>query len=110
MDEVRTSEDAVVGRVGRDLYERFFRGYTRKQWGMEPCELSASVAGRIPTRTNRDCRYFTDSHQALPAGGYTAMFERILDHPGIEIRLGTSFEEVREEVEHDHLVGLFVAE
>ncbi|MGZ5311926.1 MAG: UDP-galactopyranose mutase [Solirubrobacterales bacterium] len=71
---------------------------------MDPAELSASVAGRIPVRTNRDDRYFTDGHQALPAAGYTAMFERILDHPLIELRLGTSFEEVREEVCFDHLV------
>lgn len=103
-DEVRTSEEVVVARVGRDLYEKLFRGYTRKQWGMDPAELSASVAGRIPVRTNRDDRYFTDGHQALPAAGYTAMFERILDHPLIELRLGTSFEEVREEVCFDHLV------
>ncbi|HVE67606.1 MAG TPA: UDP-galactopyranose mutase, partial [Solirubrobacteraceae bacterium] len=99
-----TSEDVVVAKVGRELYEKFFRGYTRKQWGRDPSELHASVCGRIPVRTNTDDRYVTDDHQAMPAGGYTAMFERILDHPGIEVRLGTSYLDVRDEVEHDHLV------
>ena len=102
--EVRTGEDAVVARVGRDLYERFFRGYTRKLWDRDPSELAASVTGRIPTRTNQDDRYFTDSHQALPAAGYTPMFERMLDHPLIELALSTSFESVRDEVRFGHLV------
>jgi UDP-galactopyranose mutase len=101
---VRTSEDAVVAKVGRDLYERFFRGYTRKQWAREPSELHATVCGRIPVRTNTDDRYFTDWHQAMPASGYTAMFERILDHPNIELSLETDFDDVREEVEYRHLV------
>jgi len=102
--EVRNSEDVVVSRVGRELYERLFRGYTRKHWGIDPAELSATVAGRIPVRTNRDDRYFTDYHQALPAEGYTAMFERMLDHPNIDVQLSTSYEDVRDEVAFDHLV------
>jgi UDP-galactopyranose mutase len=101
---MKTSEDAVVAKVGRDLYEKFFRGYTRKQWERDPSELHASVCARIPIRTNTDDRYFTDWHQAMPAAGYTAMFERILDHPNIEVALGTSFEDVRDEVEFAHLV------
>jgi UDP-galactopyranose mutase len=104
VDYVRTGEDAVVARVGRELYEKFFRGYTRKLWRLDPSQLAASVTGRIPTRTNRDDRYFTDVHQALPAGGYTAMFQRILDHPNIHVALETEYEEVREEIEFDHLV------
>jgi UDP-galactopyranose mutase len=104
VSEVRTSEDAVVARVGRDLYEKFFRGYTRKLWDRDPSELAASVTGRIPTRTDRDDRYFTDSHQALPADGYTAMFERMLDHPLIDVARATSFEDVRDEVRFGHLV------
>jgi UDP-galactopyranose mutase len=102
--QVRTSEDAVVAKVGRDLYEKFFRGYTRKQWARDPSELHASVCGRIPVRTNTDDRYFTDRHLAMPADGYTAMFERILAHPNIEVSLGTAFEDVRDEVDHGHLV------
>jgi UDP-galactopyranose mutase len=90
----RTAEDTVVGTVGRELYELCFRGYTRKQWGLDPTELDASVTARIPTRTNTDDRYFTDAFQAMPAAGYTAMFERMLDHPGIEVRTGVDHREV----------------
>ena len=88
VDEVRTAEDVVVSTVGRDLYEKFFRGYTRKQWGLDPSELDRSVTARVPTRTSRDDRYFTDSFQAMPADGYTRMFERMLDHPNITLALG----------------------
>ena len=103
-ERVRTGEDVVVGRVGRELYETFFRGYSRKLWARDPSRLAATVTGRIPVRTNRDDRYFTDSHQALPSDGYTAMFERILDHPNIEVRLSVRFEDVRDEVGFRHLV------
>ena len=95
----RTSEDAVVSKVGRELYELFFRGYTRKQWGLDPSELDASVAARIPTRVDTDDRYFTDRFQAMPADGYTAMIERMLDHPGIEVRTGVDFEEVKDTID-----------
>ena len=101
---VRTAEDAVVARMGREIYETFFRGYTRKQWGVDPSALDASVTARIPVRCNRDDRYFTDSFQAMPAAGYTAMFERILDHPLIEVRLATEYAHARESVAHAHTV------
>jgi len=101
---IQTSEDAVVAKVGWELYEKFFRGYTRKQWELDPKDLHASVCARIPIRTNTDDRYFTDWFQKMPADGYTAMFERILDQSGIEVRLETSYDEVRQEVEHAHLV------
>ena len=91
---VRTSEDVVVSRVGRELYEKMFRGYTRKQWGLDPSELDASVTARIPVRTNRDGRYFTDTYQAMPLHGYTRMFENMLDHPNIKIMLNTDYREV----------------
>ena len=80
---VLTSEDVVLNSVGRDLYEKFFLNYTRKQWGLEPSQLKAGVAARIPVRTNTDDRYFTDTYQAMPLRGYTRMFERMLDHPNI---------------------------
>ena len=89
LPQICTSEDAVVARVGRELYELFFRGYTRKQWGLDPSQLDAAVTSRIPVRTNQDDRYFTDSFQAMPREGYTAMFARMLDHPNIEIALDT---------------------
>ncbi|MFM8331426.1 MAG: UDP-galactopyranose mutase [Candidatus Methylumidiphilus sp.] len=91
-EAIRTSEDVVLNAVGRDLYEKFFRGYTRKQWGLEPSQLSAGVAARIPTRTNDDDRYFTDTFQAMPKDGYTAMFRKMLDHPNIRIELRVNFE------------------
>jgi UDP-galactopyranose mutase len=100
----RTSEEAVVSKVGRELYEAFFRGYTRKQWRRDPSELHASVCGRVAIRTNDDDRYFSDWHQKMPAAGYTAMFERILSHPGIEVRTGLTFEEIRDQVDYDHLI------
>jgi UDP-galactopyranose mutase len=93
-DPVRTSEDVVVSQVGRDLYEKFFRNYTRKQWGMDPSELDSSVAARVPARTNRDPRYFTDRYQAMPLHGYTRMFERMLAHPGIKVMLNTDWREI----------------
>ncbi len=91
--DIQTSEDVVVSTVGRDLYEKFFQGYTRKQWGLDPSQLSRIVTARIPTRTNRDDRYFTDTFQKMPALGYTAMFTRMLDHPNIEVDLGRSWDE-----------------
>jgi UDP-galactopyranose mutase len=104
VETVRTSEDVVVSRVGRELYETFFRGYTRKQWGVDPRELDKSVTSRVPTRTNRDDRYFGDSHQFMPAHGYTRMFERMLDHPNIKIMLQTDFAEIKNEVRYRRLI------
>ncbi|HEV7604546.1 MAG TPA: UDP-galactopyranose mutase [Candidatus Limnocylindrales bacterium] len=90
----RTSEDVVVGTVGRELYELFFQGYTRKQWGLDPSQLDASVTARIPTRTNEDDRYFNDEYQAMPRDGFTHLFERMLDHPRISVRTGTDMRDV----------------
>lgn len=90
----RTSEDVIVGKVGRELYEKFFRNYTRKQWGLDPSELDAQVTARVPVRTNRDDRYFTDTYQAMPKHGYTRMFENMLDHANIKIMLNTDYREV----------------
>ena len=101
---IRTSEDVVVNKVGRELYEKFFRGYTRKMWGMDPSELHSSVTARIPTRTNRDDRYFTDTYQAMPLRGYTRMFERMLNHPNIKILLNTDYREVLGLIPHKSLV------
>jgi UDP-galactopyranose mutase len=104
MSFIRNSEDVVVAKVGRDLYEKFFRGYTRKQWERDPSELDKSVCARIPTRTNTDDRYFTDAFQHMPAEGYTAMFERMLAHDAIDVRTSTEFDDVKDEVEYGHLV------
>ncbi|MFC5430219.1 UDP-galactopyranose mutase [Paraburkholderia denitrificans] len=103
-ERLTSSEDVVLSSVGRDLCNRFFRGYTLKQWGLDLSELSAGVAARIPTRTNDDDRYFTDAFQFMPAQGYTAMFEKILEHPNIEVRLSTDFHVLRSIIEYDHVV------
>jgi UDP-galactopyranose mutase len=102
--EIRTSEDVVVNAVGRELYELFFQGYTRKQWGLDPSQLDKMVTARIPTRTNTDDRYFGDKHQIMPADGYTAMFEKMLDHPNIDVMLGTDYKDVVDEVDAGHLI------
>ena len=96
IETIRTSEDVVLARVGRDLYEKFFRGYTTKQWGLSPQELDKSVTARVPTRANTDDRYFSDTYQVMPAGGYTRMFERMLRHPNIKVMLQTEWHEIRE--------------
>jgi len=94
----------VVSKVGRDLYNKFFRGYTRKQWALDPSELDASVTARVPTRTNRDDRYFTDTYQAMPLHGYTRMFERMLDHPNIKVMLNTDYREVADLLPWRHMI------
>lgn len=97
-EQIRTSEDVVVSKVGRTLYEKFFRNYTRKQWGLDPSELDRSVIARIPTRTNRDDRYFTDSYQAMPLHGFTRMFETMLSHPNIKVMLNTDYREIEQAI------------
>ena len=104
VEEIRTSEDVVISAVGRELYELFFQGYTRKQWGIDPSELDKAVTARIPTRTNTDDRYFGDKHQIMPAEGYTAMFKRMLAHPNIDLRLGTDWRDVKDEIDAAHIV------
>ena len=104
VEQVRTSEDVVVSKVGRELYQKFFQNYTRKQWGLDPSELDASVTSRVPTRTNRDPRYFTDSYQAMPKHGYTRLFENLLDHPNIKILLNCDYREVIADIPHQSLV------
>jgi UDP-galactopyranose mutase len=102
--QIRTSEDVVVSKVGRELYEKFFRGYTRKQWGIDPSELDASVTARVPTRTNRDCRYFTDSYQAMPVRGFTRLFENMLSHPNIKIMLNTDYRELVDDIPFKEMI------
>ena len=103
-EPVRTSEDVVLNSVGRDLCDKFFRGYTAKQWGLDLSELSAGVAARIPTRTNDDDRYFADNFQFMPGAGYNRMFAAMLDHPNIEVRTGVDMAEVMNSVDWSHMV------
>ena len=103
-DRILTSEDAVVSKVGRDLYDKFFRGYTRKHWGLDASELDASVTSRVPTRTNRDDRYFADTYQSMPKHGYTRMFENMLRHPNIKVMLNTDYREVADLIPWGHMI------
>jgi UDP-galactopyranose mutase len=103
-EQVKTSEDVVVSRVGRDLYEKFFRNYTRKQWGLDPSELDTTVTSRVPVRASLDDRYFTDRFQAMPLHGYTRMFEKMLSHPNIRIMLNTDYSDIKDEVNFRHLI------
>ena len=101
---ISTSEDVIVSRVGRDLYEKMFRNYTRKQWGLDPSQLDASVTARIPVRVNRDDRYFTDTYQAMPRDGFTRMFENMLDHSNISISLNTDYRHILKSVRYRELI------
>jgi UDP-galactopyranose mutase len=103
-DRIQTSEDVVVSKVGRQLYEKFFKGYTKKQWNLDPSELDASVTSRIPTRNNKDDRYFTDTYQAIPKHGYTWMFNNILSHPNIKVLLNTDYKEVQNSIPYKKMI------
>ncbi|MDE4276399.1 UDP-galactopyranose mutase [Phaeobacter gallaeciensis] len=98
----QTFEEQAMRFVGKDLYEAFFKGYTIKQWGVQPSELPASILKRLPLRFNYDDNYFFHKFQGMPENGYTAMIEKILDHPGITVKLATTFD--REMAEgYDHV-------
>lgn len=105
IDHPQNSEEVIVSQVGWELYRTFFEPYTLKQWKLHPRELQASVCGRIPIRLNRDNRYVTDTFQALPANGYTAMFQSMVDQsPGIEVKLSTSCAEAQKQYSYKHLI------
>ena len=104
VERTATSEDAIVAKVGRELYELFYRGYTRKQWGLDPAELDSSVCGRIPTRVDGDCRYFTDTFQAMPREGFAPMFQAMVDHPRIELALGCDYRAIADRERFAHVI------
>lgn len=104
VENPKNSEEAIVSQVGVRLYEMFFKNYTLKQWRRDPKQLDPSVCGRIPVRTNRDDRYLSERFQALPAAGYTKMFEKMLAHPKIEVRTKTHFQEARRQVQFKHII------
>jgi UDP-galactopyranose mutase len=101
---IDNSEQLILSRVGRELYEMFFRDYTRKQWGLDPAELDASVCGRVPTRTGDDDRYFGDRFQAMPADGFGAMVTRMLANPRIEVVTGTDFASIAGRASFGHVI------
>lgn len=104
IEQIKTSEDVVLSQVGQDIYEKFFKYFTMKQWGVLPSELDKDVIGRIPFRKNRDTRYFTDKYQGNPKGGYTQMFRKMLNYPEIKIMLNTDYKEVIHEIEYKKLI------
>ncbi|WP_309739441.1 MULTISPECIES: UDP-galactopyranose mutase [unclassified Chamaesiphon] len=103
-EQILTSEDVVVSKVGQELYKKFFRNYTRKQWGIDPSELDRSVTARVPTRTNRDDRYFTDTYQSMPLHGFTPMFENMLAHPNIKVMLNTDYREIQQVIPYQEMI------
>lgn len=103
-NSILNSEDIIVNQVGYDLFDKFFRNYTKKQWGIEPKDLSPMVCGRIPVRTNDDCRYFTDQYQFMPKDGYTKIFEKMLINKNIEIVLNTDFKSIQNDFKYDKMI------
>ncbi len=101
---ILNSEDIIVNQVGYDLFEKFFKYYTKKQWNLEPKELSPTVCGRIPVRTNDDCRYFTDKYQFMPKDGYTKMFEKMFNHKNIEVVLNTDYKDILESIKFNKMI------
>jgi UDP-galactopyranose mutase len=101
---IRNSEDIIISKTGKDIYERFFKHYTIKQWNIPPDKLAPSVCGRIPVRTGLDCRYFTDTYQAMPSEGYTKMFNRMLNHPNITVVFNKSFSAIEKDVKFNKLI------
>jgi UDP-galactopyranose mutase len=104
IEHPKNSEQVVLNSVGPKLCEMFFSGYTRKQWALELKDLGSGVAARIPTRTNDDDRYFTDKYQFMPLKGYTAMFQAMLDHPSIKIRVGVDYFAIKDSISVDHTI------
>lgn len=100
----QNAEEMVISLVGEDLYKKFFKGYTLKQWEIHPRELAASVTARIPTRTNRDDRYFTDTYQCMPKYGYTAMFEKMIQHKNIHVLLKVDYKEVIDVIKFNKMI------
>ncbi len=104
IDKIESSADVVLSQVGEYLYEKLFKNYTKKQWGVTPDNLNPEVISRVPIRESRDDRYFDDPYQGLPENGYTAMVKNMLNHPNIKILLGTDFKEVLDEINFNHMI------
>ena len=102
--DIQNSKDIVVSKVGEELYNKFFKNYTKKQWGVDPSQLDKAVTERIPIRHNFDNRYFSDKYQGIPKNGYTHLFENILKHPNIEIKLNTHFHQIKNNINYDNLI------
>lgn len=104
VDEVKTSKDVAISKVGTDIYEKMFENYTKKQWGVDPAELDTSVISRIPVRTNRDTRYFADTYQGMPKHGYTKLCENMIKNKNTKVMLNTDYKEVIDNIEYEKLI------
>ncbi|QHQ62509.1 UDP-galactopyranose mutase [Anaerocolumna sedimenticola] len=104
IDEIKTSKDVALSKVGLDIYEKIFETYTKKQWGIDPGEIDTSVISRIPIRLNRDTRYFNDRYQGMPKYGFTKMCEKMVSNPNIKILLNTDYKEVIKDLKYDKLI------
>lgn len=98
IDQPTNSEEFVLSRVGKEMYEAFYLGYTLKQWSIHPRDLAPSVCGRIPVRLNNDERYVDHEYQLTPAKGFTAMFQKMVDHSNIDLQLETDYAEVKNKI------------
>ncbi|MBZ7942866.1 UDP-galactopyranose mutase [Campylobacter molothri] len=101
--ELRNSKDEDLKFLAEYIYKKVFLGYTSKQWGVDPEHIDASVSARVPIYISKDDRYFQDTYQAIPKGGYTKMVENILNHPLIELRLNVDFKEAKKELDYERL-------
>ena len=104
IDEIKTSKDVALSKVGEDIYEKFFENYTKKQWGIDPGELDTSIISRIPIRLNRDTRYFSDKYQGMPKYGYTKMCENMIQNKNIKVLLNTDYKEIIDDIEYEKLI------
>lgn len=96
--EPKNSEEFVLSRVGRELYEAFYLGYTKKQWAIHPKDLAPSVCGRIPVRLNTDERYVDHKHQLTPKDGFTALFSKMTSHPNIDVMYDTDYAAIKNKI------------
>lgn len=103
-DKIENSRDVIVSQVGEELYDLFFKNYTKKQWGVYPEELDPQVSSRVSVRLNRDSRYFTDRYQGIPRRGYTEMFEKMLDNRNIHLLINTDYTKIADSLKCDVLV------
>lgn len=104
IDEIKTSKDVALSKVGTEIYEKFFENYTKKQWGLDPGEIDTSVISRIPIRYNRDTRYFADKYQGMPKHGYTKMCEAMTANKNIKLLLNTDYKEVIHDLTYETLI------
>ncbi|WP_300460987.1 UDP-galactopyranose mutase [Desulfobacula sp.] len=102
--KIENAEDMVISRMGKTIYNKFFKNYTRKQWGMDARQLAPEITARIPIRFNRDDTFFTDPYQGIPENGYTAMFKRMLDHPNIKLITGKTFQDIQKTINFKALI------